>query len=109
MVIYNAPKNGMQQSDGMSSKDKKKEMEQWHSWANKCGDKLVDMGAPLTAGITLNPDGNSSDSNNSVVGYSILQAENMENAKSLMKDHPHLKWNADCGIEIHETVVMPEM
>jgi hypothetical protein len=76
-------------------------------WAKKCGDQLVDMGTPLSGGIKLSPDGKSSMSVNGVVGYSILQAENIEGAKSLMEGHPHLQWRADCEIEIHESMPLP--
>ncbi len=93
----------------MSPEEMKKGMEPWMHWADKCGDNLVDMGTPLASGINLSPDGNSSKSNNGVVGYSILQAENIESAKSLMEGHPHLQWDADCGIEIHESMALPGM
>ena len=36
------------------------------------------------------------------MGYSILQAENMEAAKALLADHPHLAWSPDCEVEVHE-------
>jgi len=54
-------------------------------WAKKCGDKLVEMGAPLMGGQTFTRDGKSQDSNNAVNGYSILQAETMEEAKALLQ------------------------
>jgi hypothetical protein len=109
IVIYHAPEDAMKQSAEMSPDEMKKGMEPWMVWANKCGDNLVDMGTPLSSGIKLSPDGKSSNSNNGVVGYSILQAENLEGAKSLMEGHPHLQWDADCGIEIHETMPLPGM
>jgi len=41
------------------------------------------------------------------MGYSILQAENMDEAKELLQGHPHLDWNAACEIEVHESLPMP--
>ncbi len=110
-VIYTATDNVIKQSKsvGMSPEDMKKETERWMVWANKCGDSLVDMGTPLSSGIKLSPDGKSSKSNNGVIGYSILQAENIEEAKSLMEEHPHLQWHSDCGIEIQEKMPLPGM
>ena len=84
-------------------------MKAWMQWAQRCGDKLVDLGAPLMNGKQLNPDGTSQNSEKEVSGYSILQAENMEEAKSLLKGHPHLNWNAYCTIEVHETMPLPGM
>jgi hypothetical protein len=50
----------------------------------------------------------SSPSESNVVGYSILQAENMEAAKEMLKGHPHLGWADGCSIEVHESLPMPE-
>ena len=106
IVTYHAPAELMK-STNSTPEEMKKGMEAWMVWAEKCGDKLVSMGAPLMGGIKLSPDGSSTASNKNVVGYSILQAENMDDAKALMDGHPHLGWNAACDIEIHETMPLP--
>ena len=76
-------------------------------WAKKCGDKLIDMGSPLTHDQQLSPGGKSKRSGSDIVGYSILQAETMDDAKLLLQGHPHLSWNANCSIEVHETMPPP--
>ena len=62
-----------------------KGMESWMAWAAKCGDKLVDLGNPLEGGQKLSPDGSSEQSRREVAGYSILQAENIDDAKALLR------------------------
>jgi hypothetical protein len=52
------------------------------------------MGAPLMGGQLHTPDGKSHNSTKGVNGFSILQAENMAEAKALLQGHPHLTWNA---------------
>jgi hypothetical protein len=84
-----------------------KGMEAWMDWAQKCGDKLVDFGNPLANGVTLKPDGGSQESESQVCGYSILQAEDLEEAKQLLTGHPHLEWNSACSIEVHESMPTP--
>jgi hypothetical protein len=84
-------------------------MKAWMKWASDCGNGLVDMGSPLMNGVKLNPDGTSKDSDNNVLGYSILQAENMDGAKGLLREHPHLNWDATCSIEVHEVMPLPGM
>ena len=79
------------------------------TWAKKCGDQLVDLGSPLMGGQQLSLGGGSSNSNKGVTGYSILQANSMEQAKELLQGHPHLGWNAACSIEVHETMPLPGM
>ena len=109
IVIYHAPVDAMQQTANTSPEDQANGMEGWMQWAQRCGDKLIDLGAPLMNGIRLDPDGKSQKSDKNVAGYSVVQAENMEEAKQLLKGHPHLAWNADCSIEVHETMPLPGM
>ena len=109
IVIYHAPVDAMAQTGNSSPEDQAKGMQLWMDWAQKCGSNLVDLGSPLMNGQQLNPDGTSKASSKNVAGYSILQAENMEEAKALLKGHPHLGWNAGCTIEIHETMPIPGM
>jgi len=109
IVLYHAPADAMNQTANTSPEEQAKGMELWMDWAKKCGDKLVDLGAPLSNGQQLTPDGKSKSSNKNVAGYSILQAENMDEAKTLLKGHPHLGWNAECSIEVYETMALPGM
>ena len=109
IVIYHAPLDAMKGMENTTPEEQKKGMEAWMVWGQKCGSKLVDMGAPLINGQQLNPDGKSKSSDKEVAGYSVLEAENLEEAKDLLKGHPHLAWNADCSIEVHETMPLPGM
>ncbi len=63
------------------------------------------MGAPLVGGQKLSQSGSTA-SDKDVAGYSILQAEDMEAAKALLKGHPHLEWTGGCEIEVHEAAPM---
>jgi len=76
------------------------------SGQKKCGDSLVDLGTPLGHGQKLSASGSSPGERN-VIGYSILQAENMDEAKKLLEGHPHLAWAAGCDIEVHESLPLP--
>ena len=109
IVIYHTPADAMKQMASTTPEEQKKGMEAWMVWAQKCGNQLVDMGAPLINGQQLSPDGTSKGSDKNVAGYSVLEAENLEEAKGLLKGHPHLAWNADCSIEVHETMPLPGM
>ena len=108
IVIYHAPADSWDPSN-TTPEEQEKSMQAWMQWAENCGDQLVDMGAPLMNGQQLSPDGTSKNSDKNVLGYSILQAENMEDANGLLTEHPHLGWNATCSIEVHETMPLPGM
>jgi len=105
MVIYHAPMSFVEQMQKASPEDMKAGMDSWMAWAAKCGEGLVDMGAPLVGGQKLSKSG-SSPSDKEVVGYSVLQAEDMEGAKALLQGHPHLGWADGCEIEVHESMPM---
>ena len=107
IVIYHAPVDAMQQSSQSTPEEMEKGMQAWMTWVQKCGDRLIDMGSPLANGLTLGTDGNHVPSERGVVGYSILQADSMDEARSLLKDHPHMGWNAACQIEVHESLPVP--
>ena len=107
IAIYHAPTSAMEQMQDVSPEEMKKGMEPWMAWAKKCGSGLVDMGSPLGSGQKITKSG-SSPSDRNVVGYSILQAEDMEGAIGLLETHPHLEWTGGCEIEVHESMPLPE-
>ena len=106
IVLYFAPSSAMEKMKESSPEDKKKGMEQWMVWAKKCGDGLVDLGLPLGNGHKVTKDG-SSESDNNVVGYSILQADDIGKAQVMLLDHPHLSWTDGCEIEVYECFPLP--
>lgn len=107
IVIYHANAEAMAQVANPTPEEMEEGMKPWMEWAARCGDQLVDLGTPLMGGLKLSVDGSSEASTREVTGYSILQAENMEEAKALMNGHPHLSWSAGCEIEIHEAMPLP--
>ncbi len=106
LVLYHATVSANKQMENANPEDAKKGMDAWMTWAKKCGSGLVDLGAPLGNGQQLSPTA-SMPSKRNVVGYSVLQADTMDKAKAMLKDHPHLKWNAECEIEVHEMLPLP--
>ena len=109
IVIYHAPVTAVMEMAKATPANQAKGMQAWMMWAKKCGSQLVDMGAPLANGIQLGADGKTKLSDKNTVGYSILLAKSMDDAKALMAGHPHLSTNAACCIEIHETMQIPGM
>lgn len=108
IVIYHAPADAWEATSS-TQEEREESMKAWMQWAGDCGDSLLDLGSPLMNGELINPDGTATKSDKNVLGYSILQAENMDGAKALLVGHPHLKWNATCTIEVHEVMPMPGM
>ena len=106
VVIYHASESALEQMNSATPEQMAEGMKPWMAWVERCGDGLVDLGTPLAGGQALSTSG-ASPSGKGVVGYSILQADNMEAAQALLKGHPHLEWAAGCEIEVHESVPLP--
>lgn len=110
LILYKAPVDAMTQMAGASSEQQAKGMETWMQWAKKTGAHLLEMGSPLMNALQMSPNGKTARTQNQIVGYSILQAENLDGAVALLKEHPHLSgWSTDATIEINESMALPGM
>jgi len=83
-------------------------MGEWNAWAGKVGDGMVDFGTPLDKGVRVTREG-TSPSSRQVVGYSIIEADDLDAALELAKVHPHLNMPGGCEIEVHEAQPIPGM
>lgn len=106
MIIYHAPAEAMEIMANATEEQKIEGMKPWLAWKDKVGDKLIDFGSPLWGGTRILPDGTSVPSTKEVTGYSIIQANDLNEAKSLLSSHPHLQWTGGCDIEVHECLKM---
>ena len=88
----------------VSPEEMKKGMEPWMAWYKKCGKAVVDQGAPLGKGACMDKKGVVK-SQTQVTGYSIVQAKDLEAAKAMVTDHPHLMM-PKAGIEVLEIMPM---
>jgi hypothetical protein len=110
LILYKAPVDAMAQTASATPEEQAKGMEAWMIWAKKCGERLKDMGLPLTNAQQISPGNKVAKSNSLIVGYSILEAENMDAALKLLEGHPHIAgWSPEAGIEIHESMLLPGM
>ena len=103
MILYIAPVSAEEQMN-VSPEEMKKGMEPWMTWYKKAGKAIVDMGVPLGKGACLDKKGVSK-CQTQVTGYSIVQANDMEAAKSMLTDHPHFMMSK-ASIEVFEMMPM---
>jgi len=89
LVLYHAPKDAIAQNANMTPE------QAGTGYANvdgpgkkNVGDKLVELGILFMNGQKISHDGSVANSDKDVAGYSILQAENMDEAKSLLQGTP---------------------
>jgi hypothetical protein len=83
-------------------------MQLWINWAQKIGPGLLDPGKPLGNATRVTAGGNEGTDSN-IIGMSILQAESMDEALMMVRDHHHLHWAEGCEIVVLEEIPIPEM
>jgi hypothetical protein len=83
-------------------------MGEWNAWAGKVGSGMVDSGTPLAGGTRVSHYG-TAPSTRDVVGYSLIEADDMAAALELARVHPHPNMPGSCEIEVHEAQVIPGM
>lgn len=108
VFIYHAP---MTPADATPPTDEQTAavMKEWMDWAARVGDQMVDFGTPLADGVRVAPGGATAPSEREVAGYTILEADDLDAALALAKDHPHLNMPGGCEIEVHEAQAIPGM
>ena len=74
-------------------------MNVWMEWANANKDSILDNGTPLSNTIAVDQSG-SSDAENHMTAYAIVQAESHEQAVEMFKNHPHLTLHPKNRIEV---------
>jgi hypothetical protein len=77
----------------------------WQAWREKCGDAIIDLGAPLGNTTTVQA-GGAAPQPSPISGYSILQAGSRDDAVKLMQGHPHFHMPG-ATIQILEIIPMP--
>ena len=110
LIIYHAPIDALAQTANSSPEEMAKGMDMWKTWAKRVGSKLTDLGSPLINGKRLHPNGSSAPSTRDVSGYSLLEADDLDEVADLLLGLPHISgWHPEATIEVHETMLIPGM
>jgi len=103
LLLYRGPATPM---DSYTPEQSAEVMKAWETWLGGIGTSLVDAGSPLGARAAVGDDGSSpapSDQN----GYSIVQANDLDEARNLLKGHPFLtEGKGRFAVEVFEIVPM---
>jgi hypothetical protein len=82
-------------------------MAKWTAWMEKVGPALSDAGTPFGPGASLVDNGTDGTAQ-SLTGYSIIEADNLDAAKGLADGHPYLsEGKGNYAIDIFELAPRP--
>jgi hypothetical protein len=102
MILY---RSSMSMGEQMGTPEEAQaSMEAWMTWAGKAGAGLVDMGSPVAP---VGSEGSTGETGVAIGGYSVLEADSLEAARSLLVGHPHLSAPGGSFIEILEFLPLP--
>ena len=89
-----------------SPEEGKKHMTEWRSWMQSLGKSMIDPGVPLKAPKSVSSsgvkDGDMSKTSR-LTGYSIVEADSIEDAIEMAKTCPHLNYGT---IDVAEVMSM---
>lgn len=108
MVIYMAPPAMIAELMKMPPEMAKKGMDEWNGWMRNASGSLVDRGSVLGKSKRVSPS-DAMDVKNDITGYSVVQADSLDAAAAMLKDHPHLKMGMGATIEVVEFFDLPGM
>jgi hypothetical protein len=108
IVLYEAPLGVAERFAQATPEEAMAGMQLWVDWAQRIGPGLVDPGKPLGNAVRVTTR-NAASTESNIIGMSILQAESMDEALEMVKDHHHLGWAEDCEIVILEEMPIAEM
>jgi hypothetical protein len=104
IILYKGQASDMSQ---MPEEAQKAVIDGWKSWMGKVGGALVDIGSPFGNGASIVDDG----SEGSLVpmsGYSIVEANDLAQAKQLCEGHPFLsEGKGNFSIEVFQLLPAP--
>lgn len=89
---------------GMAQTEAEREaaMAAWRAWFQKLGSAVVEMGAPVGASASVTASGADGAAPTGLGGYSVVSAESLDEATSLVKDCPVI---ANGGkVDVYETI-----
>ena len=96
----------MQRMGGASPEDQQAHFAKWQAWTESHADALENAGTPLGGGQVMTATG-ISESTSTIMGYAILQADDMAAAQAILKTDPFLDQGEGCSIEVYECMSLP--
>jgi S1-C subfamily serine protease len=94
--------SGGQMADTAEAQEE--QMQAWTVWFGSLGDSVVDMGNPFGAGTTVTNGGSRDGATSKLGGYSIINAESLDEAATNAKGCPVLQSGG--SVEVYEALAM---
>src|SRR5690242_7345397 len=104
ILLYKGPATPI---DELSPEQTQKVNAGWQDWMDQNQAAIIDIGAPMANGQAITDDG-SDEPADQLNGYSIIEADDIDEAMEAVSDHPFLAdQTGDFSIEVFELQPRP--
>jgi hypothetical protein len=108
IVLYRAPYEVAERFATATPEEARAGARLWTEWFDQLGPALIDPGRPLGNATTVTRNGVTT-APTEVIGMTILQADDLEDALGMVHNHHHLQWAESCTITVLEELPIPEV
>jgi hypothetical protein len=103
ILLYKGPATPMAD---FTPEQGEEQMAAWNAWIGTLGSALVDVGSPFGTRTAVRDDGTTSEASDQN-GYTIVEAADLEAAKTLVLGHPFLsEGKGRFAVEVYELLPM---
>jgi hypothetical protein len=103
LVLYRSAVSAKEQMANSDPQAAQAGMDLWMNWAGRVGNAIADMGSPLASVAIVTGSGSTAEATGPFIGgFSVLEADSVDDAKKLLDDHPHFHAPGDPSIEVLE-------
>lgn len=103
MYLYRGPATPASDSTPEQAAER---MAAFSAWIDKVGEALVDVGSPFGSSTSVRDDGTEANPGD-LIGYSVVQADDLATAKAFTDGLPFLAGNdGKCAVEVFELLQM---
>lgn len=102
MAIYTGKPGGARPDEATVAKG----MQAWREWMTRHADRIVETGGPLGKTKKVSAAG-IADSQNNLVGYIVVEAEDHEAAARMFQGHPSFSIFPGDGVEVMPCLPIP--
>ena len=106
IFFYRASPEAMQRMGNAAPEQQQAHMGKWQAWTESNAESLLNAGTPFSGGKVLSGAG-TSEVDGTMMGFAILQAEDMAAAEAILRTDPFLDQGDGCTIEVYECMSMP--
>ena len=106
LVSYYATAEVLNQMQNATPQEISEATKPWMAWKDANEKNILDFGSRLYGGEERSVNSDWSPQEKIKTGYSIMQAESVEDLKEILTTHPQLVWNPSCSVRIDEFLTM---